>query len=169
MNIISRAAALAAASTLLVSMTPFTASAAPCSTRLEAREAIAEMRADIREEVKSPEARADVANAVHAVIETFRAPGTQDAEERQNLGRQISAVLRELRNEDTLVEKKALGLQVKALRNDRERGKFTAGERKTVMAAFAALKAALLSKAGNRAERAELARDIRTVRSQIVC
>ncbi len=169
MEHIPRVASVAAVSALLVSMSPLSASAAPCGSRVEAREAIAELRADIREEVDSREARSDVANAVRAVIETFRSTDAETAEDRENLGRQISAALRELRKEDTRVEKRALGLQVKALRNDREAGRFTAEERDSVMAAFAALKAALLNEADSRAERRELASDFRTLRSQIVC
>ncbi len=160
---------MAAASALLVSMSPLSASAAACASKAEAREAIAELRADLREEVESREARSDVANAVHALIETFRSTDAEDPQERENLGRQISAALRELRDEDTRVEKKALGLQVKALRNDREAGKFTAEERDSVMGAFAALKAAVLTEADSRTERRELASDFRALRSQIVC
>lgn len=169
MKNISRVASVAAASALVVSLSPLPASAAPCGSRVEVREAMADLRADLREEVTSREARADVANAVRAVVETFRSADTEDAGERANLGRQISAALRELRGEDTRVEKAALGLQVKALRNDRERGRFTAQERKSVLASFAALKAALLPQADSGAERRELASDFRELRSQIVC
>jgi hypothetical protein len=165
----ARMLSLAAASALVVTLSPATASAAPCASRAEVREQIAELISDMRDDVKSAHARSATADAVHEVRAAYRGAQADTAEERENLGRQISAALAELRETENKVEKRALGLEVKALREERERGRLTAEDRAGLRAAFAALKETVLAKAGSRADRSELAADFQALRAQITC
>jgi hypothetical protein len=165
-----RVASLAAASALVVTLSPAAASAAPCATRAEVREQIAELRSDMRDDVKSAQARSATAEAVREVIATFREAAEADtAEERENLGRQISAKLKEMRGTHNEVEKEALGLEIKALREDRERGPLNAEDRAGLKAAYAELRGTVLAKADNGVERRELASDFRKLREAITC
>ena len=166
----SRILSLAAASALALSLSPASpASAAPCASRTEIHSMIAELRADMRDDVKSRHARSATAEAVHEVIAAFRGAQADNPQERRILGREISAKLRELRASRNQVEKKALGLEVKALRQQRQPGKMSRADRNQLKAAFAALKSAVLSKTNPGAERRQLQRDIRELRAQISC
>jgi hypothetical protein len=169
MTLRSRSVATAAAAALVVTLSPVTASAAPCASRAEVREQIAALRADMRDEIKSRHARSATAEAVHEVIATFRGAEADTPGERRVLGREISAALKALRESRNAVEKKALGLEVKALRQQRQRGKLTKEARAEIRAAFAALRAAVLGKANAGAERRELASDFKALREQISC
>jgi hypothetical protein len=165
----SRMMSLAAASALVVTLSPVAASAAPCDSRAQVREKIAELRSDMRDDVRSAHARSATAEAVHEVIDAYRGAEADTAEERQSLGRLISLELRKLRGTRNTVERKALGLEIKALREEREPGRMSAEERTALREAFADLKAAVLAKADRSAERRELAADFRVLRESISC
>lgn len=164
-----RVVSMAAASALVVTLSPAAASAAPCASRADVRAQIAELTSDMRDDVKSVHARSATADAVHEVIDVFRGAQADTAEERQNLGRQISARMKEMRESRNEVEKKALGLEVKALREERERGKMSAEDRDGLKTAFAALRGTVLAKADRGVERRELAADFRVLRDSLTC
>jgi len=166
----SRILSLAAASALAVTLSPAApAAAAPCASRTEIHSMIADLRADMRDDVKSRHARSATADAVHEVIATFRGAQADNPEERRILGREISAKLREMRAARNQVEKKALGLEVKALRQQRQPGKMSRADRARLKATFAALRSAVLGKAETRPDRRQLQRDIQALREQITC
>jgi hypothetical protein len=169
MNYATRVASMAAASALVLTLTPSSALAAPCATRAELREQVAALRADMRDDITSRQARSATADAVHAVIETFRGEDADNAEERESLGKLISAALKELRSSENTVERKALRAEIKALREQREPGRFTAAEREQLRAALAGLRGAVLSGADNGRERRELAADFRALRAELSC
>lgn len=166
----SRISAVAAASALVVSLSPVSpASAAPCGSRAQVHATIASLRADMRDDVKSAHARSATADAVHEVIAAWHGAKADTPKERRGLGREISAKLREMRAARTKVEKKALGLEVKALRQQRQPGKMTRTDRDNIKAAFAALKGAVLAKANTGADVRQLQGDFRAMRRQITC
>ncbi|MDQ4008437.1 MAG: hypothetical protein M3211_10120 [Actinomycetota bacterium] len=169
MNYGTRVASLAAASALVLTLTPASALAAPCASRAELREQVAALRVDMRDDIASRQARSATADAVLRVIETFHGEDADNAAERESLGKLISAELKRLREARTQVERKALGAEIKALREQREKGPFTAAEREQLRAALAALRGAVLSGADNDHERRELARDFRALRAELSC
>lgn len=166
----SRIVSMAAASALAVSLSPLSpASAASCMSHPEVRAQIAAMRTDMVGAVKSAHARSATADAVHDVITTFRGAQATTTAERNSLGSQISAALKEMHATRNSVEKKALGLEIKALREQRDPGRMTATERSNMLAAFAQLRSTVLGKASPGAEVRQLQQDFRTMRSQITC
>ena len=161
---------LAAAAVLAGSLAPISAaSATPCASRADVHKQIAALRADMHDQIKSQHARSATADAVHEVIATFRGAQADNSQERQKLGRQISARLKELHATDNKVEKQALGLQVKALRQQRQKGKLTSDERSSLKAAFAALKSAVVKKAHTDSAVKQLQGDFKALRGQISC
>jgi hypothetical protein len=169
MNGLSRVVSLAAASALVVTLSPVAASAAPCASRAEIRERIAELRSDMRDDVKSVQARSAVAEAVHTMIEAYRGAEADTAAESEKLGQLISAELKRMRETRNQVEKKALGLEIKALREERQPGKMTAEDRAALRERFAELKGTVLAKADRGAERSELRTDFEALRNTITC
>lgn len=169
MNCGTRVASMAAASALVLTLTPASALAAPCASRVELREQVAALRADMRDDITSRQARSATADAVHAVIDTFRGEDADTAAERESLGKQISAALKDLRSSHNRVERKALRAEIKALREQREKGRFTRAEREQLRAGLASLQGAVLSRADNPKERRELARDFRALRAELSC
>jgi septal ring factor EnvC (AmiA/AmiB activator) len=164
------AVTLAAAAVVAGTLAPVSsASAAPCASRAAVHQQIHALRADMRDQVKSQHARSATAEAVHEVIATFRGAQADNSQDRQKLGREISARLKELHATHNQVEKKALGLQVKALRQQRQKGKLTSEERSTIKAAFAALKSAVVKKAHSDSAVKELQGDFKALRGQISC
>ena len=165
----TRIASIAAAATLAVSLSPVSASAAPCASRAQVHQQIADLRTDMRDAVKSEHTRSAVADAVHEVLDAWRGADATTPAERESLGQQISATVKALHDARAKVEKKAFGLEVKALREQREHGAMTADERTALKITFAALKDAVVAKADSKAGRSELSTDFRALREAIVC
>jgi hypothetical protein len=100
---------------------------------------------------------------------TLRGAQADAPGERRVLGREISAALKALRESRNAVEKRALGLEVKALREQRQRGKLTKEDRAEIRARFAAVRVAVLGKTNPGQERRELAADFKALRQSVTC
>lgn len=140
-----------------------------CRSSSEVRGMVAAFVADIRDDVKSDRARAATRKALVQSMRTYRGERADTAVERRALGEQISSLARQQRNTQNAVEKRALATAILALVEQRERGRFTAAERKELRGSVAGLKRAVASRADNADERAEIAAAIRQIVQQYTC
>jgi hypothetical protein len=165
-----RIVSLAAASALLVSLSPLSAGAAEaCVSSPEVRSQVREMVADLRDDVKSRSARADTAHALVDALRTFRGADADTTAERQELGQQISAMAREMHTTDNQVSGKALRTSVASLREQRERGAFTAEERTALRALIDELKSTVTDRTDTRQEGRAVNAGFASVRQQFSC
>lgn len=165
-----RIASVAAATGLVLSLSSTAAVAADsCASRSAVRTQVADLVRSLRDDVKSRPARSATADALVETVRTFRGAQADTAGERSALGQEISALAKQLKDASTLVERKALVLQIKGLREQRDRGGVTAEERADLRAAVAALKAALLDRTDSRAEDRGVADAVRELQAQFSC
>ena len=102
-------------------------------------------------------------------LHAYRGHKATTAEERKELGQEISALARQQRNADTRLEGKALAAAILALIEQRETGRFTAAERHDLRLADAAVRRAAVAKTDHRVEGQRVAEAFRALHTQFVC
>lgn len=141
-----------------------------CQPGAQVRQMVADFVASIQDDVQSDRARAATRLALVESLRTFRGSRADTAEERKDLGQQISALARQQSDAATRVEGKALATAILALTEQRERGgTFNAEERQELRGAIADQKRAIVNRADNAAEGEELAQAIREIVQQFTC
>jgi hypothetical protein len=169
MNSGIRIASVVSATALVFSLAPATANAVGCASASEVRTQVADLVHSLRDDVKSRPARAATGDALVEAVRTFRGAKADTAAERRGLGEQISALAQQLQAAGSLVERKALIAEIRALTEEREKGAFTAEERARLRAAVAALKDALVASTDNRAEARQVSTAVRGLQGQFGC
>jgi hypothetical protein len=165
-----RLLSMAAASALVLSLSSASASAAePCVSGAQVRSDVAELVADLRDDVKSSAARSATAHALGDALHTFRGVDADTAAERRELGEEISALAQQLNDAENLVERKALVADILALTEQRERGAFTDEERAELRAAVVRLKSTIVDRTDSRAEGQAVAAAFRDLHEQFNC
>lgn len=165
---------LTAAAMLAASLTPLAyaapASAAdPCVSGAEVRAQIAELVAGLTDDVRSDAARAATRKALVESLRTYRGARADTPEERRELGLQIAALARRQSQTENRVEGRALSAAILALVEQREVGRFTAGEREELRLALVALRRAVVARTSNDAEGLAVANAFKALHSQFVC
>jgi hypothetical protein len=141
-----------------------------CRPGAQVREMVADFVASIQDDVQSDRARAATRLALVESLRTYRGARADNAQERRELGQQISALARQQSNADTRLGGKALSAAILALTEQRERGgTFNAEERQELRGAIAGLKRAIVNRADTAAEGEQLAAAIRDIVQQFPC
>jgi hypothetical protein len=162
--------AFAALAAGLAFSTPSSATAAePCVSGAEVKEQVHALIASLRDDVHSRSARAATRLAMVESLHAFRGHKATTPEERKQLGKEISALARQQSNADTRLEGKALAAAIKALVEQREKGRFTADERRDLRSADAAVRRAAVAKTDHRVEGQKVAAAFRALHEQFVC
>jgi hypothetical protein len=162
--------ALAALAAGLFATVPSSAVAAdPCVSGADVREQVHALIASLRDDVHSRDARAATRLAMIESLHAYRGHKATTAEERKQLGQEISALARQQRNADTRLEGKALAAAILALIEQRETGRFTAAERHDLRLADAAVRRAAVAKTDHRVEGQRVAEAFRALHAQFVC
>lgn len=170
MNSGFRIASMAAVSALIVSLTPASALAAEnCASRAEVRTQISELVHSLRDDVQSRSGRSAIAHSLVETLRTFRGVDADTDAERRAIGEQISRLARAQRNTDEQVTDRALRLWIMALREQRERGAFTAEERDALRDAVDALKTAVVARTDTRAEDRAVSAAVRDLQADFAC
>lgn len=164
-----------AASTLSAALMSAVAVATPavagesCGRGSEVRELVATFVGDIRDDVKSKEARKATRLALVESMRTFRGERADSRAERRGLGQEISDLARQQRDAENRVEGQALAAAILALTEQRERSKFRAGERKELKGSVSDLEAAIVDRADSQGEGEEISAAIRELLQQFTC
>lgn len=162
--------ALAAVGAGLVLTTPSAAHAAdPCVSGAEVREQVHALVASLRDDVHSRSARAATRLALVESMRTYRGQKAATAEEREQLGQEISALARQQRDANTRLEGKALAAAILALTEQREAGRFTAKERHALGLADSAVRGVAVAKTDSRVEGQQVAAAFKALHEQFVC
>ena len=141
-----------------------------CRPGAEVRAMVADFVASIQNDVQSESARAATRLALVESLRTFRGARADTADERNELGKQISALARKQSDAQTRVEGKALAAAILALTEQRRGGgTFTAPERQELREAVADLKRAIVNRADNAAEAEAFGQQIRDLVQQFTC
>jgi hypothetical protein len=149
--------------------TPATAAAAPCVSGQEVSAQVHALVASLKDDVKSPSARAATTRALVQTVRTMRGAKATTAEQRQGMGEQISALAKRLHTASNRVERKALVAQILALTEQRSRGAVTDADRAAHKAAVAALKAAVTARTNTPAEDRGVAEAFKALHEQWNC
>ncbi len=165
-----RFASMAAASALIVSLTPASAVAAEsCASRSEVRAQIGDLVHDLRDDVRSRSTRSTIARSLVETLRTIRGEHADTAAERRAIGEEMARRARELRNTEEKAKGRALRLWLEDLREQRERGALTAEERDELRGAVEALKQALVERTDTRAEDRAVSADVRRLQADFAC
>ena len=165
-----RIAGVATAAALFLPVSPIAATAAEsCASRADIRTQVADFVHDLRDDVTSRSARSSTAGALVETVRTFRGANADTASERSALTEQILALAHQLKDASSPVERKALALEIKALKEQRDRGGLTAEERAELRRALAALKSALVGSTDTAGEGQAVVAFIRTLQAQLAC
>ena len=165
----SFAATVLVAAMCVGGLVPAAAAAEPCVSGAEVRAQIQELVAGLRDDVKSQRARAATKAALVDSLRTFRGYRADSAEERQELGQEISALARRQSETNSRVEGRALAASIVALTEQRERGRFTADERDELRASLRSLRNAVVAKTSSDAERQQVADAFKALHEQFTC
>ena len=165
-----RIAGVATAAALFLPVSPIAATAAEsCASRADIRMQVADFVHDLRDDVTSRSARSSTAEALVETVRTFRGANADTASERSALTEQILELAHQLKDASSPVERKALALEIKALKEQRDRGGITAEERAELRRALAALKSALVGSTDTAGEGQAVVAFIRTLQAQLAC
>jgi hypothetical protein len=158
------------ASTVTALALPASATTAdPCVSGAEVRAQVQALVASLRDDVTSKKSRAHLAAALVDSLDTFRGAKADTAAERRDLGLQIAALGKTLKDANGLVARKAIVVEILALTEQRERGPFTDDERAELKAAITALKKAVIAKTDSRAEGQAVAEAFKALHEQFNC
>jgi hypothetical protein len=144
-------------------------SADPCVSGQAVREQVHALVAGLHDDVHSKAARSAIRLELVQSMRTFRGARAETPEERKGLGKEISALASAQRDANTRLEGKALAAAIKALVEQRERGRFTASERDDLRAANRAVKRLTVAKVDGRAEGQAVAAAFRAIHEQFSC
>ena len=166
-----RVAAVAAATLLtssLGSMAPVQAQES-CVSGAEVRTQVHALVSSLRDDIKSSSTRSALAAALVDTLKTFRGAEASSAAERRELGQEIAALAKQLKDANTRVARKAIVLEILALTDQRRQGPLTTAEKTALNAAVAALKQAVVAKTDSSAEGRAVAAAFKSLHAQFVC
>lgn len=166
-----RVAAVAAA-TLMTSTLGFVGpvqATESCVSGAEVRTRVHALVSSLRDDVKSPSTRSALAAALVDTLKTFRGAEASSPAERRELGQEIAALARQLKDANTRVARKAIVLEILALTDQRRQGPLTTAEKTALDAAVAALKQAVVAKTDGGAEGRAVAAAFKSLHAQFVC
>jgi hypothetical protein len=173
MRLMKVAVPLVAVATLAAGIAPAgsaTASPAdPCVSGAAVREQVHSLVASLRDDVHSKAARSAIRVELVQSMRTFRGAKADTAAERRALGQEISALASAQRDASTRLEGKALATAIKALVEQRERGRFTAAERKDLKAANRAVKKSTLRHVDGKVAGQRVAAAFKAIHEQFIC
>jgi hypothetical protein len=144
-------------------------SADPCVSGQAVREQVHALVAGLHDDVHSTAARSAIRLELVQSMRTFRGSRADTAEERKGLGKEISALASAQRDANTRLEGKALAAAIKALVEQRERGRFTPAERDGLRAANRAVKRGTLARVDGRVEGQKVAAAFKAIHTQFSC
>lgn len=168
-NILRAVGAASAGLLLSTSMVTPAHAEGPCMTGEQVRDHVAGLVAELRPEVPSSETRTAIRAALIETVATFGGERAATAQERRALGEEISALARTLRDTDNRVRRSGLALEIMALTEQRERGRFTAEEHKELRGAYADLRRAVVRRVDDAEQRSSVADSFRTLAEQLSC
>jgi hypothetical protein len=171
MNLRAHLGGVAAATLLIGGLSPVAPAQAAesCVSGAEVRTQVHALVATLKDDVRSKSSRAQVAAALVDALHTYRGADADTAAERRGLGKEISALAKQLHAAPSKVARKAIIVQIHALTEQRERGAFTDAERAQLKAAVAALKNAVVAKTDGGAEGRAVAAAFKALHAQFVC
>ncbi len=167
-SLVAGALAAAALTTAPVAMaTP--AQAASCASGSEVRQQVATFVHSLRDDVPSARSRAAVRRAFVESVRTARGAKAGTAEERRALGREISALARQLHDAEGRVERKALVAEIHALQEQKRQDRVSAEDVEAIEADVVALRRAIIGRVDTTRERSQVATFARTLVAQLTC
>jgi len=166
-----RVAAVAAA-TLMTSTLGFVGpvqATESCVSGAEVRSRVHALVSSLRDDVKSPSTRSALAAALVETLKTFRGAEATSPSERRELGQEIAALARQLKDANTRAARKAIVLEILALTDQRRQGPLSTAEKTALNAAVTALKQAVVAKTDGGAEGRAVAAAFKSLHAQFVC
>jgi hypothetical protein len=165
-----RVASVAAAAVLGMSLPTGSAVAAEerCVPGQQVSAAIQALLDELRGEVPPSAGRA-VGHALKEAVQTFRGADADTAAERRQLGAEIRALVSRRADTESTVKRKAITVEVKSLQEQRERGRFTAAEKRELRAALQGLRAAVVAEADNPGVGRTLSAELRELLDDVGC
>ena len=166
-SLVAGVAVAACATTPVVISAP--ADAARCVSGEEIRQQVATFVHGLRDDVRSPAARAAVRRAFAESVEAARGAKARTAEERRGLGEQISALAKQLEDAPGLVERKALIAAIHALQEQKRQDRVSAGDVAELEAKVRAVKRAIAAKVDTPREGRQVAAFVHDLLEQFDC
>ena len=140
-----------------------------CVSGAEVRTEVHALVSSLRDDVRSRSSRAALAAALVETLKTFRGAEASSPAERRELGQEISALAKQLKDADSRVARKAIVLEILALTEQRRQGPLTTAEKTALDAAVTALKRAVVAKTDGGAEGRAVAAAFKSLHAQFVC
>lgn len=162
----------AVAATLTLSLTainPTSAIAARCLSGHEVRHEVSTFVHSLRDDVKSAHVRANVRAALVETARTARGAKADTPRERKGLGREISALARQLRTAENKVERAAIRAQIHALQEQKRADHTSAKDVRKLRADVKRLTHRIEAKTDSRAEGRQVAAFAREFMAQFNC
>lgn len=162
-------AAVAVAAMAVGGLAPVAAAAEPCLSGADVRAQISELVAGLTDDVRSDRARAAAKSALVESLRTYRGQRADSAEERQALGQEIAALASRQAETENRVEGRALAVEILALTEQREKGRFTAEERAELRDELRGLRRAAVARTSSDAEAQAVADAFKALHEQFAC
>lgn len=140
-----------------------------CVSGAEVRTQVHTLVSSLRDDVKSPSTRSALAAALVQTLKTFRGAESSSPAERRELGQEIAALAKQLKDANTRVARKAIVLEILALTDQRRQGPLTTAEKTALNAAVATLKQAVVAKTDGGTEGRAVAAAFKSLHAQFVC
>lgn len=163
------ATAIVMSAAFLVLAPASAATAASCPTQAQVKAQVAALVTQLRSDVPSVTTRAALRAALLESRRALRGAKAKTPAQRRGLGRQISALAKQLGDVHTAVHRRAILTQIHALQEQKERGGLTAAERARLKADNAALRKAVVAKLDNAAEIRSITSKFRAIHRSFTC
>jgi len=162
-------AVVAVASTAGLVVVSAPAQAARCVSGAEVRQQVATFVHSLRDDVKSSHARTAVRGAFVQSVRAARGVQADTPQERNALGKQISALATQLKDATNLVERKALIAEIHALQQQKQHGPVTSSDVRELKTNVRAVKAAITARVNTQAEGRQVATFVHALMAQFDC
>jgi hypothetical protein len=166
-SVVVAVVAIASAVGLVVVSAP--AQAARCVSGAEVRQQVATFVHGLRDDVKSSHARTAVRGAFVQSVRAARGVQADTPQERNALGKQISALATQLKNATNLVERKALIAEIRALQEQKQRGPVTSSDVQELKVHVRAVKTAIIARVNTEREGRQVAAFVHQLMAQFNC
>lgn len=143
--------------------------AARCVSGAAVRQQVATFVHSLRDDVKSSHARTAVRGAFVQSVRAARGVQADTRQERNALGKQISALATQLKNASNLVERKALIAEIRALQEQKQPGRVTSRDVQELKMHVRAVKAAIIAKVNTSSEGRQVAAFVHHLMAQFDC
>jgi hypothetical protein len=162
--------AIAATAALsLTAFNPTSASAARCVSGQDVRQQVSTFVHSLRDDVKSQAVRKDVKAALVETAKTVQGVKADTNKERRGLGVEISALARQLKDQENRVDRAALITQIHALQEQKRTDRVTAEDVTELKRDVKRLDRRLVAKTDTRAEARQVAQWARDFMAQFDC